>query len=105
VYPFTLSSSKAATLSEDRAMTLALSPAVMSAFARELTKTATTAGSTAERFAAFLATPEGKTALKATGLLAGGALLGHIGHTAIKDYKRGRGMRLQHEYAYHDGGF
>lgn len=91
-------------------MTLALSPAVMSAFAREVVKTATydTGSTTAEavqRFSNYLGTPEGKGAAKITGALAGGVLLGHLGHKTYKDYKRGRQMRLQHEYAFHDGGF
>lgn len=85
-------------------MPLALSPAVLSAFARELTKSAS-AASYVQAVQNYLATPEGKNALKITGALAGGAVLGHVGHKVIKDYKRGRGMRLQHEYAFHDGGF
>jgi hypothetical protein len=86
-------------------MTLALSPAIMSAFSRELTKTAMSPADAVQRLTAYLSTPEGKNALKITGALAGGAVIGHVGHKALKDYKRGRGMRLQHEYAFHDGGF
>lgn len=85
-------------------MTLALSPAVMAAFTRELTKEASV-GSSAQAAADYFATPGGKNALKLTGVLAGGAVLGYVGNKALKDYKRGRGMRLQHEYAFHDGGF
>jgi len=90
-------------------MTLALSPAVMSAFTREVTKIASEpVSSTAERvqrITAHLGTPEGKGSLKLVGALAGGIVTGHMGHKMYKDYKRGRQVRLQHEYAFHDGGF
>lgn len=90
-------------------MILALSPAVLSAFSRELTKAASTPPSAVAehvgRLTNYIGTPEGKGALKIVGALGGGVLLGHMGHKMYKDYKRGRQMRLQHEYAFHDGGF
>jgi hypothetical protein len=76
----------------------------MSAFARELTKDASVA-SAVQAASNYLATPGGKNALKLTGVLAGGMVAGHVGNKVLKDYKRGRGMRLQHEYSFHDGGF
>ena len=91
-------------------MTLALSPTVLSAFSREIIKIASSpppsaAAEQVGRFVNYLGTPEGKGALKVVGALGGGVLLGHMGHKMYKDYKRGRQMRMQHEYAFHDGGF
>lgn len=89
-------------------MTLALSPAIMSAFAREVIKTASEAGTVAsgiQRASEYLKTPEGRNALKIVGALGGGMAIGRLGHKMHQDYKRGRQMRLQHEYAFHDGGF